>query len=264
MADTFALVTGASSGFGVDFSRELAARGYDLVLVARRVDRLEALASDLRATYPALRVEIVAADLARDDERERVAATVADFGAPVEVLINNAGLGLFGAFESIPWAKEHQMLEVDIAAVVHLCKLIVPGMRARKRGFILNVASIGAFQPTPLYASYSAAKAFVKSFTIALNFELRGSGVSATVVSPGIAATEFLDVSKQQATKYQKATIMSSEAVVRSAVRALFARRSHVVPGPVNLMAALTARFTPDTVSARIAYEVMRSNEPQH
>ena len=263
MATSFALVTGASSGFGIDFARGLAKRGYDLVLVARREDRLRDLAAEIERDF-GRSAEIVTADLARDDERERLAQQVKNFAKPVEVLVNNAGLGLYGAFDAIPWEKEKQMLDVDIDAVVHLSKLFTPAMVARGNGYVLNVASIGAYQPTPLYASYSAAKAFVLSFSQALNFELRKTGVSVTVVSPGVAATSFLAVSKQQATSYQRLMMMSSEAVVSSALKALFARRSTVVPGLMNALMAYGAKVSPGSMTARLAYGFMRSNEAVH
>jgi len=233
------------------------------VLVARREANLQAVAAEIRAAH-GRRVEAIAADLAVESERERLAERVSALGAPLEVLVNNAGLGLYGEFAAIPWPKERAMLEVDIAAVVHLCKLLVPGMRERRCGYVLNVASIGAFQPTPLYASYSAAKAFVLSFSQALNYELRGSGVSVTVVSPGVAATEFLAVSKQQATLYQRMVRMSSAAVVRAAVNATMKRRAAVVPGFVNAATAFATRFTPAPVLVRLAYALMKSNDPEH
>jgi short-subunit dehydrogenase len=257
------MVTGASSGFGIDFARGLAKRGYDLILVARREEQLRAVASEIERDY-GRGVRIYVADLAVAEQRTALAEHVATFDAPLEVLVNNAGLGLYGPFASIPWEKEKQMLDVDIDAVVHLCKLLVPGMVAQHKGFVLNVASIGAYQPTPLYASYSAAKAFILSFSQALDFELRKSGVSVTVVSPGVAATEFLNVSKQRATFYQRRMMMSSEAVVASALRALFARRATVVPGFLNALTAYTAKISPGSITARLAYAVMRSNEPVH
>ena len=233
------------------------------MLVARREANLQAVAAEIRAAH-GRRVEAIAADLAVESERERLAERVSALGAPLEVLVNNAGLGLYGEFAAIPWPKERAMLEVDIAAVVHLCKLLDPGMRERRCGYVLNVASIGAFQPTPLYASYSAAKAFVLSFSQALNYELRGSGVSVTVVSPGVAATEFLAVSKQQATLYQRMVRMSSAAVVRAAVNATMKRRAAVVPGFVNAATAFATRFTPAPVLVRLAYALMKSNDPEH
>jgi uncharacterized protein len=261
--ESYALVTGASSGLGADFARDLAGRGYDLILVARREDRLRELAAEIERAGAA-HVEVVVADLALDADRERVAQSALALTKPVEVLINNAGLGLYGRFDAIPWTKEKQMLDVDIDAVVHLTKLLTPSMLARKKGYVLNIASTGAFQPTPLYTSYAAAKAFILSFSHALNFEFRGSGVSVTVVSPGITATEFLQVSKQQPTLFQRLTLMQSKAVVAKALAALFARRAAVVPGAFNNLMTKSEALIPNAVKARIAYHLMRSNEAAH
>jgi hypothetical protein len=257
---SYALVTGASSGLGADFARELAGRGYDLILVARREDRLRELGAEIERDRGA-QVEIVVADLALDADRERVAQSALALSKPVEVLINNAGLGLYGRFNAIPWPKEKQMLDVD---VVHLTKLLTPAMVAQGKGYVLNIASTAAYQPTPLYASYAATKAFILSFSHALNFEFRGSGVSVTVVSPGITATEFLQVSKQQPTLYQRLTIMQSKAVVAKALGALFARRAAVIPGAFNNVMAKSEAMLPNTLKTRAAYFLMRSNEAVH
>lgn len=261
--ESYALITGASSGLGMDFARQLAGRGYDLVLVARREDRLRALATEIERDS-GRHVEVVVADLALDAERERVAQTALALAKPVEVLVNNAGLGLYGRFHAIPWTKERQMLDVDIEAVVHLTKLLTPAMIARGNGYVLNVASNGAYQPTPLYASYAAAKAFVLSFSQAINFEFRGTGVSVTVVSPGVTATEFLAVSKQRPTLYQRLLMGRSKTVVNKALKAMFARRPEIIPGAVNYALATSGAVLPGSLKARLAYHLMRSNEAVH
>jgi short-subunit dehydrogenase len=258
-----AIVTGASSGFGRDFARHLAKRGYATVLVARREEALRTLASELEATY-STQSWVMPADLADNDAREQLARAVAALPLPVEVLVNNAGLGLYGSFDHIPWEKERAMLQVDIEALTHLCKLFLPQMRERRNGYVLNVSSIGAFQPTPLYASYSAAKSYVLMFSQAINYELRGSGVSVTAVAPGIAATEFLQVSKQKPTRYQRSMMMTSEAVVTAALRALFKRKPSVVPGAANALTAFSTRFMPANLQASVAHALMKSNDPQH
>jgi short-subunit dehydrogenase len=261
--EAYALVTGASSGFGVDFARDLAGRGYDLIVVARREDKLREVAAEIERDF-GRKVEVVVADLAVEAERDRLNGMTLALEKPVDVLINNAGLGLYGNFATIPWEKERQMLEIDIVAVAHLTKLFTKAMVERGKGYVLNVASIGAFQPTPLYASYSAAKAFVLSYSQAVNYELRGTGVSVTVVSPGISATEFLTVSKQEPTAYQKLAMMQSKDVVAIALKALFARRAAVVPGPANALMAFGSKLSPDSLSTRLAYLLMRSNDAVH
>ena len=170
-----------------------------------------------------------------------------------------AGLGLYGRFETIPCVKKRAMLAVDIDAAVHLTKLLVPQMVARGRGYVLDIASIAAYQPSPLYTTYAAAKAFVLSFSEALRFELRESGVSVTCLSPGVTVTEFLIVAKHDLTSYRRLTRMTSEAVVRAGVDALFARRGSVVPGRLKALAYFTTRLTSRPLLARIAYALMKS-----
>lgn len=189
-----ALVTGASSGLGVDFARNLAARGCNLVLVARREDLLQQVAEGIRRAH-GVDVRVVVMDLAQSDAPERLHTDLSEAGLAIDVLINNAGYGLYGRFLDISWERERKMLELDIVAVTHLTKVFARGMVERRFGFILQVASIGAYQPSPLYASYSAAKSYVLNFGEALDYELRGTGVRCSVVSPGITATEFLTVS---------------------------------------------------------------------
>ncbi|HEX2484649.1 MAG TPA: SDR family oxidoreductase [Myxococcota bacterium] len=248
-----ALVTGASSGLGVDFARELARRGARLVLVARREPRLRALADEL-AKETGVEVRVEAVDLADPGAREALADRLAAERVEVDVLVNNAGFGVYGPFLDIPWERERQMLELDVAAVVHLTKLFAQGMVARGRGWILQVASIGAYQPSPTYASYSAAKAFVLSFGEALSFELRHTGVKVTVVSPGVTATEFLRVSGQSPSLYQRLAMMRSADVARAGVRAMLKGRPSVVPGLVNKVPAFLMRLTPRRLQARIAH----------
>jgi len=248
-----ALVTGASSGLGTDFARELASRGCRLVLVARREDRLRALADELRGAH-GTEARIAAVDLAAPGAAEDLFARTEGRDLPVDVLVNNAGFGVYGDFLAIPWERERRMLELDVAAVVHLTKLFAAGMVTRGRGWILQVASIGAYQPSPTYASYSAAKAFVLSFGEALSFELRRTGVTVTVVSPGVTATEFLQVSGQKPSLYQRLAMMKSPDVARAGVRAMLRGTPSVVPGLVNKIPTFLMRLTPRRLQARIAH----------
>ena len=253
----WSLVTGASSGLGVDFARELAARGSNLVLVARREERLQAVAEELRQRHR-VEVEVLAADLAAPGAPQQLFDRLQQSGRQVDVLVNNAGLGLYGPFLEIPWEREAGMLQLDIVTLVHLTRLFVPGMLQRGFGRVLQVSSVGAFQPTPLYASYSAAKAFVLSHGEAVNYELRGTGVSCTVVAPGITATEFLQVSGQTPTLYQRLMLMTSAQVARVAVRALLRGRGSVVPGLANKLGAFSMRLMPRRMAAAIAHVTMR------
>ena len=252
-----ALVTGASSGLGVDFARELAARGCNLVLVARREDLLRKHADEITARH-GVRAEIIAMDLAERDAPQRLYDQLKTAGTQVDVLVNNAGYGLYGKFTELPWERERNMLELDIVTLVHMTKLFVADMVARKFGFMLQLASIGAYQPSPLYASYSAAKSFVLNFSVALNYELRGTGVHSTVISPGITATEFLKVSGQTPTLYQRLAMMQSPEVARIGIAAMLKGRASVVPGFANKLGVFLPRLLPLNASAAIAEVTMR------
>ncbi|MDZ7785239.1 MAG: SDR family oxidoreductase [Halioglobus sp.] len=253
-----ALITGASSGLGVDFAWELASRGANLVLVARRQDLLERVAAAIRDAS-GVEVHVVATDLADDAARATLAVDLQAAGRHVDVLVNNAGLGVFGDFREVDWSRTQQMLEVDVVALTHLTRLFVNGMVERKEGWILQVGSTGSFQPSPGYAAYSAAKAYVLSFGHALHFELRGTGVSCTTVCPGVTATEFLQVSGQKKTWFHKLTMMDSPAVAKLGVNRMLKRRPEIVTGWMNALTAFTTRFTPRPLMARVAWWAMRN-----
>lgn len=256
-----ALITGASSGLGVDFARELAQRGARLILVARRKERLEQVAQDLRSQH-GVEVDILAIDLGSQDAAADLHRQVQAMGRNVDVLVNNAGFGVYGKFLEIPWERERAMIDLDISTLVHLTKLFAKDMVQRGWGRILQVASIGAYQPCPTYATYSAAKAFVLSFGEALNYELKGTGVSCTVVSPGVTATEFLQVSGQKATKYQKSMMMTSAQVAAIGIQAMLSQRASIVPGFMNAIGAWSIRLIPRRLATAIASRTMREDAP--
>lgn len=185
-----ALITGASAGLGTEFARLFAQGGHDVVLVARRKDRLEALATELRTAH-SVRTLVVDADLADPAAPQHVFEAVTAAGLEVEFLVNNAGFGSNGAFSTLPLQRELEQIQVNISALTHLTGLFLPGMLARKSGRILNLGSTAGFQPGPFMATYYATKAFVNAFSEALSFELRDTGVTCTVSCPGPVATEF-------------------------------------------------------------------------
>ncbi len=248
-----ALVTGASSGIGAAIARVLAARGAALVLVARRVDALERLAGELRQANGAT-VTVRRADLADENERAALGAELSG----IDILVNNAGLGVYGPFSDASWEQIRRMLEVNVVALAHLTHLVLPTMRQAGWGRILQVASTAAFQPVPSYAAYGATKAHILSFGIALNHELRGSGVSCTTLCPGVTDTEFFGVAGQTMNSFQRASIMDSDAVARVGVTAMLQRRPFVVAGRANALTALGGRITPPDLAARLAARVMR------
>ena len=183
MARPVTLVTGASAGLGAEFARACAARGETLALVARRRDRLEALAAELGGE-----VHVFAADLAAPDAAARLVAQVEAKGLTIDTLINNAGFGLVGRFADLPRDRQRGMIDLNVAALVELTPLVLPGMRARARGGILNVASTAAFQAGPGFGVYFATKAFVLSFTEALHQELKGTGRARSRARPSPSA----------------------------------------------------------------------------
>jgi short-subunit dehydrogenase len=257
LKDQWALVTGASGGLGADIARELASLGMNIVLTARNLDALDGLADELRARF-GVATRCVPADLSQSSAAEPLFKEATAGGLNVSVLINNAGSGCWGGFDEIEWEKERAMLNLDIASLVHLTKLAAAHMKRNRFGLILQTASIGAFQPSPLYASYSAAKAFVLSYGLAVNYELKGTGVSCTVLNPGVTATGFFERAGQTMTAYQRAMVMPSSRVARIAINALIRRRWSVVPGFANKLGALLTRLISRPAAAAIAYQAMK------
>jgi short-subunit dehydrogenase len=251
-----ALVTGASSGLGADFARELASRGSNLILVARREDKLKEVQMEIREKH-GVQVDTILMDLSVVDAPQSLYDQIKASGKTVDILINNAGFGIYGEFKDIPWEREREMMQVDIITLVHLTKLFIKDMLARNYGRVLQVASIGAYQPSPTYASYSAAKSFVLYFSEAINYELRRSNVRSTVISPGVTATEFLRVAGQKPSLYQRLTLMQSPVVARIGIDKMLQGRSSVVPGFLNSLLALSTRLIPYRVSAMFAYRFM-------
>ncbi|MCV7419707.1 SDR family NAD(P)-dependent oxidoreductase [Mycobacterium yunnanensis] len=243
-ADGTVLVTGASSGIGEELAREWARRGRHVVLVARRADKLHALATSLGSA-----ADVLAADLADPDERAALPARVAELGRVVDVLVNNAGLSTSGPVATSDPTAELNLVEVDVAAVVDLCSRFVPGMVSRGRGAVLNVASVGAFGPLPGQAAYGAAKAFVLSYSQALGQELSGTGVAVTTLCPGPVKTGFgatAGISDADAeAALPKAMWVTAADVAAAAVDGVAAGKSVVVPGAFNRVGAAAYRLLP-------------------
>ena len=243
-----ALVTGASAGIGAAMARALAARGADLILVARRGDRLDALAEECRAR--GVRALAAPADLADPAARAGLAAAHPD----VDLLINNAGLGVYGAFDETDWARTERWLAVNVVALTHLSRLYAPAMVARGFGRILQVASIVGFLPVPRFAAYAASKAYVVSLGLAMDAELAPRGVRVSVLCPGGTATEFFDVaSGPDAAGHNPRRMMSADAVARIGLAAMANGRTLVVAGGINAATVFALRFAPRALAARAA-----------
>lgn len=251
-----ALVTGASSGLGAEFAAQLAARGHDLVLVARSEDRLTVLAERLTAQH-GIRAHVLVQDLTEPDAARRITDRLASRGLSVDLLVNNAGFGTCGRFEDIAADRDHDQLMVNVVALVDLTHHLLPGMLARGTGAILNVASTAAFQPSPYFAVYSAAKTFVLNFGLALRQEYRGRGIRVLTLCPGPVDTPFFD-----AIGTRKAAVNGSmttpEPVVRAALRALDHDRGYVTPGLGNALAAHLLPRRPRTLVTTLAERVTR------
>jgi len=258
LIDQWALVTGASSGFGIEFAELLAARGANLLLVARREAPMRELGERLQRQH-GIEVRVLGIDLARPQAVAELKAFTDSAGLHIDILINNAGYGLFGDFLSQPLARTRDMLQLNMLTLTELSHLYGDAMRARKRGHILLIASIGGYQATPSYAAYSASKAYVLLFGEALNQELKADNVKVSVLSPGITATAFLQVSGQRPTLYQRLLMMRAKPVAQIGLRALFAGKASVVPGVLNQLTVLSNRLTPRSIQSKLAYQLMKN-----
>ncbi|HEV7420971.1 MAG TPA: SDR family oxidoreductase [Mycobacterium sp.] len=251
------LVTGASSGIGEEFAREFARRGRHVVLVARRAEKLAALAESLGST-----ADVLPADLSKPDERAALPDRVADLGLVVDVLVNNAGLSTVGPIAESDPVAELNLVEVDVAAVADLCSRFVPGMVSRRRGAVLNVASVGAFGPLPGQAAYGAAKAFVLSYTQALGQELRGTGVIAATLCPGPVKTAFgatAGIPDEDAeAALPKAMWVDADEVARAAIDGLESGRTVIIPGVLNRVGAVAYQLLP----RRLLLPILARNHP--
>jgi short-subunit dehydrogenase len=250
-----ALITGASSGIGEAFAKALAAKGVDLILVARSEDKLRALARQLNELY-SRRVEVVTADLSVAGSAAKVHAAAEALDMPVDLLINNAGFGTVGAFAKQDPERERQEILLNAAAVVDLAHAFLPAMLARKRGAIVNIASASAFQPLPYMSVYAATKAFVLSFSQGLRGEVRNKGIKVLAVCPGPVDTPFFEATGTPGLRktVPKASLVTTDDVVRESLRALKAGRSVVVPGVAFKLAAVGSKFLPhDLLTAMTA-----------
>ncbi|GGQ47879.1 SDR family NAD(P)-dependent oxidoreductase [Couchioplanes azureus] len=236
-----ALITGASSGIGAAYAREFAARGADLVLVARSEGAMHRLADELRGTH-GRQVHVVPADLAEPGAADRVATRVAALGVDVDVLVNNAGFGMHGDFAAADAGRITEQIQLNCVALVDLTRRFLPAMVARGRGAVVNVASTAAFQPLPHMAVYGATKAFVLSFSEALYAEVKPAGVRVVAICPGATETPFFDVAGEDAAVGKKRT---PQQVVATTLAALGRGRPSRVDGLANALLAVATRWAP-------------------
>ncbi len=242
-----ALVTGASAGLGVEFARQLSKRGHQLVLAARRKDRLDALAKELG------NARALVIDLSKANAASKLMTDVDDAGEQVELLVNNAGFGLTGKFATLDAKRLRQMIDLNVGALTDLCRAAAPAMIKRQSGAILNVASTAAFQPGPNMAVYFATKAYVLSFTEALHEELKPHGIKVSCLCPGPTHTEFGEVAGFGGNGLFDRVVMESPEVVAAGLAALDRNHAVMVPGWKNKAVAASTRFAPRSIVRKIA-----------
>jgi uncharacterized protein len=253
-----ALITGASSGIGLELARLFAADGYDLALVARSEGKLSALSEELRALHR-ITAHVIPMDLARDGAADEILEGIRERGVAIDALVNNAGFAMFGRFAEDDPRDQAEMLHVNVLALTELTRRFLPEMIERGFGRILNVASTAAFQPGPLMAVYYATKAYVLSFSLAVAEEVRGTGVTVTAVCPGVTETGFQERARMQESRLVAGRRMSgAREVAEFGYREMMAGKPLAVEGTRNRLLAAGVRFVPRSLAARA---VMKAQE---
>jgi short-subunit dehydrogenase len=257
-----ALITGASGGIGLELARLFAAGGYDLVLVARSADRLEEIAGELRSRH-GITARVLAKDLAVPGSPEEVFQELEAAGVVVDVLVNNAGFATYGPFAEIDLGRELEELQLNVVTLTHLTKRLLPGMLARRRGGVLNLASTAGFQPGPLMAVYYASKAYVISFSEALAEELSGTGVTVSALCPGPTATGFQRRAGLEGSKLFSGAVQVADAaaVARAGYEGFLAGKRIVIPGLLNKVGVQSIRLSPRSLATKV---VKRMQERRH
>lgn len=245
--DCTAVITGASSGLGAEFARQLAPQAKALVLIARREPELTALAEELQRGHPAIRIITVPCDLADAEHRNQLPGQLSSLGLRVNVLINSAGVGDYGAFADGIWPRIAPMLDVNVTALTHLTHLFLPDLKTHAPSGILNVSSLAGELPIPDFAVYAAGKAYVSRFSEALRLELRAERISVTALCPGPVKTGFGTVAERpgETTPKMSAAYQTKEHVVRAALRALSRGRARVFPGFIVRATSLLVSLLP-------------------
>ena len=247
-----ALVTGASSGIGREMAKLLAQRGLNLVITARRKELLDELAEEITGAHE-VTVKTIPMDLSAPGSPAALFEQCEGAGTPIDVLINNAGFGNQSFFADLPWEKTHQQIQLNVMALTELTWRFMNAMKTRGGGYILNVASIGAYIPSPFYAVYTAGKSFVRNFTEAVAYEARGTGVKLCCLCPGPTDTEFLQAAgHRDLPAIGKLIFMSSQRCARIGINGLFRGRVNVISGWTNSFMMFALRFTPRWLMVRI------------
>jgi short-subunit dehydrogenase len=253
MSRPVALVTGASAGIGEEFARQLAARGNDLVLVARDRARLEALAKEVSDAHGA-HAEVLPADLTNGEQL----AVVEERARNVDMLINNAGYGTFGNFYELDLSVETRQVHLNVLALMRLTHAAARGMAARGRGAILNVSSLAGFQPGPMNATYGATEAFIISFTEAVHEEMKGTGVSVSVLCPGFTHTEFQERANAPASDVPGFMWQNAPEVAQAGLDGVAKNKAIIIPGGLNKVLGTFSNMTPHAVTRRLGAAVLK------
>ncbi len=245
--DCTAVITGASSGLGAEFARQLASEASALILVARREKELAALAGELQGTHPGLRILAIPCDLSDPEQRAQLPAHLLSLGLRVNVLINSAGVGDYGTFADGHWSRIAPMLDVNITALTHLTHLFLPDLKIHAPSGILNISSLAGELPIPDFAVYAAGKAYVSRFSEALRLELRAERITVSLLCPGPVKTGFGAVAERtgETTPKMSAAYQTKERVVRLGLRALERRRPRVFPGRIVRATAMFVNLLP-------------------
>jgi short-subunit dehydrogenase len=257
LTDNTALITGASGGIGEEFAVQLAARHVNLVVVARRGDKLSELRTRLLELHPGLRIDVITADLSVPASAGELAAQVRDTGRNIDILVNNAGIGAHGKFADQTPESNAAQIQLNCGSLVDLTARYLPPMLAARHGLVINVASTAAFQPIPTMAVYAASKAFVVSFTEALWQETRGSGVRVLALCPGATETEFFARTGEQ---FMTSGRQTPQQVVKTALAAIDTSAPTVISGLRNKLLAPGYRFVPRRVMPKIAQQMVATS----
>lgn len=253
------LVTGATSGIGYELSRRFAQNGYNLVLVARNKAKLEQLAKELSQEFP-IKAEIIPKDLAVTQASEEIFAELQSKSIHIDILVNNAGFNEYGLFSETNLHKELELIQVNLISLTCLTKLLLPGMLSKNFGKILNVGSTGSFVPGPLNAVYCATKAYVLSFSEAIDEELRGTGVTVTTLCPGATKTEFAQRAKMEDTKLFQGSMMTAKEVSEIGYHALMQGKTIAIPGCANKLTICSLRLSPRKMIRKMVKGMMSRN----
>ncbi len=259
MSKKIALVTGGSTGIGLELAKQFAAHGHDLVLVARNADQLEAAAGKIEGKY-GVNVRTIPMDLANSDSPQELFDTLTGDSVHIDFLVNNAGFGLGGEFVDTDIERELDMIQVNVTSLVQLTKLFLPPMIKRKEGRVMNVASTAAFQAGPLHSIYYATKAFVLSFSEAIAEELRKTGVTVTALCPGPTESNFAErAGTNKSRLFTHAKVASAEEVARYGYAAMMKGVRVAIPGMQNKLMVQAERLVPRIVVTKIARRVSES-----